>query len=157
MIARGASTLPQAGPGGLPIMLYAIPLTILPWIAFNVVAFIFGYDVWDRQLFSVTMISGQVWGFFVRDLMVLFGLLCVFFEVLRSASSGTRMITNHILSTIVFILFLVEFIVVRIAAHSIFFILMAIALFDVIAGFTIAIRTAQRSVTYTRDADGERR
>jgi len=137
-------------------MLYAIPLTILPWIAFNVVAFIFGYDVWDRQLFSVTMISGQVWGFFVRDLMVLFGLLCVFFEVLRSASSGTRMITNHILSTIVFILFLVEFIVVRIAAHSIFFILMAIALFDVIAGFTIAIRTAQRSVTYTRDADGER-
>ena len=138
-------------------MLYAIPLTILPWIAFNVVAFIFGYDVWDRQLFSVTMISGQVWGFFVRDLMVLFGLLCVFFEVLRSASSGTRMITNHILSTIVFILFLVEFIVVRIAAHSIFFILMAIALFDVIAGFTIAIRTAQRSVTYTRDADGERR
>src|SRR5215831_6745036 len=100
-------------------MLYAIPLTILPWIAFNVVAFIFGYDVWDRQLFSVTMISGQVWAFFVRDLMVLF---------------------------------LVEFIVVPRAAHSIFFILMAIALFDVIAGFTIAIRTAQRSVTYTRDA-----
>jgi hypothetical protein len=138
-------------------MIYAIPLTILPWIAYNVVAFVLGYDVWDRQLFSVTMISGQVWAFFVRDLMVLFGLVCLFFEVLRSANAGIRMITNHILSTIVFILFLVEFIVVRLAAHSIFFILMVIALFDVIAGFTIAIRTAQRSVTYTHDAEGERR
>ena len=104
-------------------MLYAIPLTILPWIAFNVVAFVLGYDVWDRQLFSVTMISGQPWAFFVRDLMILF---------------------------------LVEFIVVRLAAHSVFFVLMVIALFDVIAGFTIAIKTAQRGVTYTREADSPR-
>src|ERR1700758_5886218 len=100
-------------------MLYAIPLTILPWIAFNIVAVVFGYDVWDKQLFSVTMISGQVWTLFVRDLMILFGLICLFFEVLRSARSGIRMITNHILSTVVLILFLVEFIVVRFAAHSV--------------------------------------
>jgi hypothetical protein len=134
-------------------MLYAIPLTILPWIAFNVVAFAFGYDVWDRQLFSLPMISGQSWAFFVRDLMLLFGLVCLFLEVLRSANSGSRMITNHILSTVVLILFLVEFIVVRLAAHSVFFVLMVIALFDVITGFTIAIKTAQRGVTYTHEAD----
>ena len=134
-------------------MLYAILLTILPLIVFNVVAFALGYDVWDRQLFSVTMISGQPWGFFARDLMNLFGLGCLFFEVLRSANSGARMITNHILSTVVFILFLVEFIVARLAAHSVFFILMVIALFDVIAGFTIAIKTAQRSVNYTHEPD----
>jgi hypothetical protein len=137
-------------------MLYAIPLTILPWIAFNVIAFVLGYDVWDRQLFGVTMISGQPWAFFVRDLMILFGLACLFFEVLRSAGSGARMITNHILSTVVLILFLVEFIVVRLAAHSVFFVLMVIALFDVIAGFTIAIKTAQRGVTYTHEADSPR-
>ncbi len=137
-------------------MLYAIPLTIMPWIAYNLVAFIFGYDAWDRQLAGVTMISGQVWSFYVRDLMILFGLLCLFFEVLRSARVGVRMITNHILSTVVLLLFVVEFILVPRAAHSVFFILMAIALFDVIAGFTIAISTAQRSVTYMRDADGER-
>jgi len=136
-------------------MLYSIPLTILPWIAFNIVAFL-GIDVWDKPLFSVTMISGQVWTFFVRDLMILFGLICLFFEVMRSARAGIRMITNHILSTIVLILFLVEFIVFPRAAHSVFFILMVIATFDIIAGFTIAISTAQRSVTYTRDADGER-
>jgi hypothetical protein len=138
-------------------MLNSIPLPILPLIVFNIVAIVFGYDVWDRQLFSVTMISGQVWAVFVRDLMILFGLICLFFETLRSARAGIRMITNHILSTVVLVLFLVEFIVVRFAAHSVFFILMAVSIFDVIAGFTIAISTAQRSVTYTHDADGERR
>ena len=45
---------------------------------------------------------------------------------------------------------------VRLAAHSVFFVLMVIALFDVIAGFTIAIKTAQRGVTYTREADSPR-
>src|SRR5437660_11893278 len=118
-------------------MLNVIPLTILPWIAFNVIAFALGYDVWDRPLFSLPVISGQSWTLFVRDVMILFGLACLFFEVLRSTSAGSRMITNHIISTIVLILYLVEFIVVRLAAHSVFFVLMAIALFDVIAGFTI--------------------
>ena|SRR5690349_18515769 len=134
-------------------MLNVIPLTILPWIAFNVVAFILGYDVWARDLFTVTMISGQPWAFSIGDLMIIFGLGCLFFEVLRSTGSGSRIITNHILSTVVLILFLIEFIVVRLAAHSVFLILMAMALFDVMAGFTITIKTAQRDVNYTRTID----
>jgi hypothetical protein len=134
-------------------MIYAIPLTILPWIAFNVIAFAFGYDVWDRALFTLGMISSQAWTLYVRDLMILFALACLFFEVLRSANAGARMLTNHIFSTVVFILYLVEFIVVARAAHSVFFVMMVMALFDLIAGFTIAVKTAQRSVTYSRDAD----
>src|SRR5579871_6107594 len=112
-------------------MLYTIPLTILPLIAFNAIAFTLGYDVWDRALFTMGMISSQTWTLFVRDLMILFGLACLFFEVLRSANAGSRMITNHIFSTVVFIIYLVEFIVVPRAAHSVFFVLMVIALFDV--------------------------
>ena len=131
-------------------MVSVIPLTILPWIVFNVVAFILGYDIWARDIFTVTMISGQPWAFSIGDLITIFGLGCLFFEVLRSTSSNSRIITNHILSTVVLILFLIEFIVVRLAAHSVFFILMIMALFDVMAGFTITIKTAQRDVNYTR-------
>ena len=36
------------------------------------------------------------------------------------------------------------------AAHSVFFLLMILALFDVVAGFTITIKTASRDVTYSR-------
>jgi hypothetical protein len=134
-------------------MVSVIPLTILPWIVFNVVAFILGYDVWARDIFTVTMISGQAWAFSIGDLITIFGLGCLFFEVLRSTSSNSRIITNHILSTVVLILFLIEFIVVRLAAHSVFFILMIMALFDVMAGFTITIKTAQRDVNYNRTTD----
>ena len=137
-------------------MLYVIPLTILPWIVFNIVAFAFGYDVWDRQVFSLTMISGQPWAFFIRDLMVIFGLACLFFEVLRSTSSNARVITNHILSTVVLILFLIEFIVVGRAAHSVFFILMILSLFDVMSGFTITIKTSQRTMSYTSTEEHHR-
>ncbi len=51
------------------------------------------------------------------------------------------------LSLVVFILFLVEFLLVQGAATQIFFILMTIAFLDVIGGFVISIRTAGRDVS----------
>ena len=51
------------------------------------------------------------------------------------------------LSTLVFILFLVEFLLVGACASSVFFILMVMALFDVVAGFTVSITSAGRDVT----------
>jgi hypothetical protein len=131
-------------------MLFIIPLTVIPLIVYNLIAFIWGYGVWDSQLISLTMMSGQPWVFKLGDLMIIFGIGCLFFEVLKSTSSSSRAITNHTLSTVVFIIYLIEFIVVGIAAHSVFFILMIFALFDVVAGFTITIKAATRDVSYNR-------
>jgi hypothetical protein len=51
---------------------------------------------------------------------------------------------DHILSMLVFIAALVEFLLVAQAATSTFVIIMLICLVDVVAGFSITIRTAQR-------------
>ena len=51
----------------------------------------------------------------------------------------------------VFIIFLIEFIVVKGAGTSTFFILALMSLFDVIAGFSVTITTARRDVTLDRD------
>jgi len=92
--------------------------------------------------------SGLTWSITISDLMVLLGLLMLFFETLRSAQvSTTASIANHIISTILLIVYIVEFILVPIAGDSLFFLLTAIALFDVIAGFTISIKTAQRDIS----------
>ena len=128
-----------------------IPLTILPLIVFNVVALIFGFDVWSGTLLSITMVSGRVWVFSLGDLIVLFAVGCLFFEILRSTSSSSREIVNHILSTIVFVVYLIEFILVGIAAHSVFFLLMFLSLFDVVAGFSISIKAASRGIALNRD------
>jgi hypothetical protein len=131
-------------------MFYTIPLMAIPLVIFNIIGFIWGHDVWSSELLGLTMVSGQRWAFSLSDLMILVGIGCLFFEILKSTGSTTRIITNHILSTVVFIIFLIEFIVVGFAAHSVFFILMVLALFDVVAGFTITIKTASRDVTYSR-------
>jgi hypothetical protein len=138
----------------MPNILFIIPATILPWIAFNLVGLYAGPGAWDGAIFNLTMISGEVWAFTSRDLMVVFGVACLFVEVLKSTNSTTRAIANHILSTLVFIAFLVEFIVVKFAGESVFFILTILALFDVVAGFTISIKTARRDLALGHAGDG---
>ena len=95
------------------------------------------------------MVSGARWALTLGDLMIALSITMLFLEIMKSGRTGTATITNHILSTIVLIIYVIEFILIDIAATSLFFILTLIALFDVIAGFTITIRTATRDIAYT--------
>lgn len=134
-------------------MLTAIPLTIIPLIVYNIVALIFPGATpdatWTRELFGLTMVSSARWALTLGDLMVALAISCLFLEIMKSGRTGNATIANHILSTIILIVYIIEFILVYAAATSLFFILSLIALFDVIAGFTITIRTATRDIAYT--------
>jgi hypothetical protein len=135
-------------------MIYALPLTILPLIVYNVVGYsLNGADPWSNVLLDITMLSGQVWSLKLGDLLVTFAIIILFFEVMKAARSSTNTISNHVLSTIVLIIYVVEFIVAGVAAHSVFFILTVIALFDVIAGFSITIKTATRDIALGQNVD----
>lgn len=126
------------------------PLLILPLIIFNVVAFVFmagNPTSWSSEVFTIPMVSGVVWSLTAGDLMLVLGLLCLFFEVVKSTNTGRSSVLEHMLSTLVFVVFLVEFILVGAAANSVFFILMVMSLFDVVAGFTVSITAAGRDVT----------
>jgi hypothetical protein len=135
-------------------MIYALPLTILPLIVYNVVGYsLSGADPWASELFGITMLSGQVWSLKLGDLLITFAIIILFFEVMKAARTATNTISNHVLSTIVLIIYVVEFIVAGVAAHSVFFILTVIALFDVIAGFSITIKTATRDIALGHNVD----
>ncbi|MBZ0227539.1 MAG: hypothetical protein K8F58_03655 [Bauldia sp.] len=127
-------------------MLASIPLTIIPLILFNILALTLGAGVWSGTLIGIPMLSGSPWALTVGDLMVVAGIGVLFFEVMKSARSTSNTIANHVLSTIVLIIYIVQFIVSGIAANSTYFILTVIALFDVVAGFSISIRTATRDI-----------
>ena len=133
---------------------FIIPLTILPLIVFNIAGVVHGPGAWEGVIFDVAMVSGQHWSFTARDLMVVFGIACLFGEVLKSTNTTSRAIVNHILSTLVFIAYLVEFIIVNFAAESVFFILTILALFDVVAGFTISIKAARRDLAFGHGSEG---
>jgi len=57
---------------------------------------------------------------------------------------------DHVLSFVLFIIMVIEFIAVPRAATSTFLMLMSLSFVDVIGGFTITIRTAQRDITMDR-------
>lgn len=136
-------------------MINAIPLTVVPLILYNVIGFATSGEPWNQALFSMPLMSGLHWDVKFSDIMILLALVFLFFETLRSARPAlTSTITNHIISTIVLIIYIVEFIVVPVAATSLFFVLTAVALFDVVAGFTISIRTAQRDISFGGGVDG---
>lgn len=132
-------------------MLGAAPLLILPFILYNLGLAGFlgagtGGDPWASEIFSVGMMSGGVFSMTLGDLLILVGLACFFIEILKSTRTGNASILDHLLSTFVFVAFLVEFLLIKGAAHSVFFTLMIIALIDVLAGFSVSIRSAGRDV-----------
>jgi hypothetical protein len=132
-------------------MLASLPLLIVPFIIYNLgLAGFFGSgvngDPWAAEIFSIGMMSGGVFSMTLGDLMVVIGLIFFFIEILKSTRTSNASVIDHLLSTFVFVAFLVEFLLVKGAAHSVFFTLMIITLIDVLAGFSVSIRAAGRDV-----------
>ena len=126
-------------------------LMAVPLIVYNVVIMgLLGTNAgspWDDQVWSVGMISGARWAMTLGDLMIALGLVLLFFEILKATRVGVNSIVDHLLSTFIFVAFLVEFLLVEGAATAVFFLLMLMALIDVLAGFSVSIRTATRDVS----------
>jgi len=101
---------------------------------------------WADPIFTLDMISGANWLMTLGDLMIALGLVLLFFEILKATRVGTNSIVDHLLSTFIFVAFLVEFLLVQGAATPVFFLLMMMTMIDVLAGFSVSIRAATRDV-----------
>jgi hypothetical protein len=126
------------------------PLLVIPFLIYNAIGFtLYGGQPggWATELFRVPMVSGTQWALTSGDLLLVVGLVCLFFEVLKSTNTGRSSVIEHMLSTALFVLFLIEFLLAGAAASSVFFLLMIMAVVDVVAGFTISITGAGRDVT----------
>lgn len=130
-------------------MLARMPMLAIPLIIFNVLLFlsIGGEAGFTSALFTVPMMSGGSWTMTIADLVILIALALLFVEILKSTRTGTSSVIDHMLSTLVFVAYLVEFLLVSGAATSLFFTLMVITLIDVLAGFSVSIRAAGRDIT----------
>jgi hypothetical protein len=126
------------------------PLLFFSFVAYNAVAFlIFGGNPasWNNGLFSIGMVSGAQWEVTASDLLLVVSLIFLFVELLKSTRTGSSSIVEHMLSMVVFVAFLIEFLLVGAAACSVFFLLGVMSLIDVVAGFSVSITSAGRDVT----------
>lgn len=132
-------------------MMAVIPLMLIPFILYNLDMFgLFGGGgtaSLQKEVFSVHMVSGADWTMSLGDLFIVISLVILFMEIFKATRRSAVALLDHLFSLVLFVVFLVEFLLVKGAATQIFFILMLISLVDVVAGFTVSIKSAGRDVS----------
>ncbi|RJP41582.1 MAG: hypothetical protein C4548_09110 [Desulfobacteraceae bacterium] len=131
------------------MMLKSIPLLAAVLIIYNLIAFITPATL-TGTVIDTGLVSGAQWIFSVNDLLLFLAIILLYIEIIKSTQTSTSSIVDHVLSMLVFIVFLMEFILVPQVGNSTFFLIMLISFIDVIAGFTITISTARRDITMDR-------
>ena len=147
----------------------AIPLLFIVLIIYNALVFAFGGTSPDSifygsasldtttnkvimhsaDLFSVRMPNGGEWHFALGDLILLIGILLLAVEVVKATYTRGAALADQALSTILFVVFLVEFLLVPKASTSLFFLLTLMTAFDVVVGSIVGIRTARRDIGFS--------
>jgi hypothetical protein len=122
------------------------PLLLIPFAIYNMIAFLTPGVSWTAAATTVHMMSGQDWVLSFEDLLIAFSIFLLWIEIIKSTRLGSRSVMDHILAMALFIAMLVEFLLVKQAGTSTFFLLMIIALVDVLSGFIVGMRSAQRQV-----------
>jgi hypothetical protein len=129
--------------------LIGFPLLLIPFVLYMMVAYLLDMD-FGTVLFSVPLLSGRTMAISVGDILVLLGIVLLYVEILKATRLASRAIMDHILSFVLFIVMIIMFITVPRAATSTFLMLMTLCCVDVLGGFTITIRTAQRDIAVDR-------
>jgi len=127
-----------------------IPLFLILFIVYNTLTMT-GVNL-SGQIFNLHLISGASWAMNIGDALLVIGIFVLYIELVKSTRTQSSTLIEHAFSLLVFIGFLIEFIVIKDAATSTFFLLMLMSLLDVMAGFTITVSTAMRDVNFVGGA-----
>lgn len=127
--------------------LLGFPLLLVPFAIYNIIAFLWAGVNWSDVATRVHLVSGGEWTMSAGDILIVVSLVFLFGEIVKATRIGTRAVVDHALSLLLFLAMMVEFLLVPQAATATFFLLMAISLVDVLAGFAVTLRTAQRDLS----------
>ena len=130
--------------------LIGFPLLVIPFAIYNMIAFLTPGVNWTDTITTVNLTSGATWSVTAEDMLIGLAIILLPLEILKATRIGVRSVVDHVLSMVLFVVMLIEFLLVRQAGTSTFFLLMMVSVVDVIAGFIVTLRTAQRDLTVER-------
>ena len=135
------------------VLIDIFPLLAIPLLIYNffVLTQIAGsgdsVQAWlAGAVFTIHSFSGDAWDVSTGDILILFGVLLLFVEVVKSTRTDALSIINHGLAALVFVVYLIEFLTMHGFTTSVFCILMAMQLVDVVAGYTVTAVSARRDI-----------
>jgi hypothetical protein len=125
---------------GLALSMIGFPLLLIPLAIYNIVVFLMPGVSLAEPLVKLTLMSGAEWPLTLSDMLLTLGILLLLSEIIRSARPGTKYLTDHLLSLIVFGGAAAEFLLWPRFGTSTFFLLTMLALVDFLAGIALRAR-----------------
>ena len=129
------------------MFMLGFPLLLIPFAFYNIIAFLMPGVSWTGVVSTVHMMSGADWTMTAGDVLVALAILLLCGEVMKSSRISRRTIIDHALSLVLFLGMLIEFLLVKQAATATFFLLLVVGFIDVLGGFAVTLRSAQRDLT----------
>src|SRR5262249_9148558 len=111
------------------------------------IAFLLNLD-FNTAVLSLPLLSGVSMPVSTGDVLVMLGVLLLYFEILKSTRMSTREMIDHVLALILFLGMAFEFVTGPKAAPSSFLILLALSFVDVTGGFPITMRAAHHDTAF---------
>jgi len=120
------------------------PLLLIPFAIYNMIVFLTPLD-WSYTPYTFPLMSGVQWGPSVSDAFIVFSLLMLMFEFIKSTRHG-KSIVEHFIGLLLAGGAAFEFVKLSQTGNSVFMLFVAICVVDLFAGFAASLRRARRAV-----------
>jgi hypothetical protein len=131
------------------MFLLGVPLLIFSFAIYNILVFLMPGFSWTAELYRFHMMSGGEVGITPSDVIIACSIFILFIEMLKAARMSRRTIIDHLLSMVLFVGMVVEFLMVKEVGSTTFLLLLVISFVDVAGGFAISVRAAQRDISFS--------
>ena len=144
IIARKALAVVQKKASHLMI---AFPLLLIPLAIYNIIAFLMSDVSFDKPIVQFVLKSGDEWPLALSEILLALGIVLLLFEVIKGARPGSKFLTDHLLSALVFAGAAAEFVLLPRFGTTTFFLLTLLALVEFFAGIALHARRGVHAVT----------
>lgn len=122
------------------------PLLLIPLAIYNIFVFLMPGVAFTSQVVSVTLMSRVQWSMTFGDALLALAMVLLLFEIVKASRPGTRFLTDHLLSLLVFAAAAAEFMLLVPFGTSTFFLLTVLTAVEFFAGVVIGLRHRPRLV-----------
>src|SRR5215472_12476461 len=116
------------------------PLLLIPLAIYNIIALLMPDVPLSGPLVKLTLVSGVEWQVTLGDVLLALGVLLLLLEIMKGARPGSKYLTDHLLSLIVFGGAAAEFVMLPKFGTSTFFLLSLMAMVDFFGGIALHAR-----------------
>jgi hypothetical protein len=131
------------------MFLLGVPLLIFSFAIYNIIEFMLPGFAWSMEVLRFALPSGAECTMTAGDAMVAGSILLLILEMLKAGRMSRRGVMDHLLSMVLFAAMVSEFMLVKQVASSTFLLLLVISFVDVMGGFAISVRAAQRDISFS--------